>query len=227
MDYGESVKRAIGLIAMTALAQDPSAMLQKARDKMLAEIPNHPRIRCVETIDRSYFSRRSLLGSPASCERLSADRKQGRAKLRLDATDRLRVEVAVMQGTEIYSWTRPASFSSSVEQILQFGPTGTGAFAAHLLDIFSNLSVRFRTLEDSGGNLEYAFRVPIEASHFLIKAGTQWLPAGYSGSFAIEPRSLEIQRFAMESDELPPTTSLCEVSTTNEYPPAAVREPFP
>ena len=57
----------------------------------------------------------------------------------------------------------------------------------------------------------------IEASHFLIKAGTQWLPAGYSGSFAIDPRSLEIERFAMESDELPPTTSLCEVSTTNEY----------
>jgi len=95
------VKRAIGLIAITALAQDPSAMLQKARDKMLAEIPNHPRIHCVETIDRSYFSRRSLLGSPASCERLSGDRKQGRAKLRLDATDRLRVEVAVTQGTEM------------------------------------------------------------------------------------------------------------------------------
>ena len=121
------------------------------------------------------------------------------------------------QGTEIFSWTRPASFSSSVEQILQFGPTGTGALAAHLIDIFSNPSVRFRTLQEAGENFEYAFRVPIEASRLLIKAGTQWRPAGYSGSFAIDPRSLEMRRFTMESDELPPETSLCEVSTTNEY----------
>lgn len=217
MDYGGPVKRAIGLIAITALAQDPSALLEKARDKMLSEIPNHPRIRCVETIDRSYFSRRGLFVSNPSCERLSADRKAGRTKLRLDATDRLRVEVAVTQSTEIYSWTRPAPFSSSVEQILQFGPTGTGAFAAHLIDIFSNPSVRFRPLEDRGESLEYSFRVPIEASRLIVKAGTQWRPAGYSGSFAIDPSTFEMRRFTMESDELPPETSLCEVSTTNEY----------
>ncbi len=217
MDYGESVKRAIGLIAIAALAQDPSAMLEKARDKMLSEIPTRPRYTCVETIDRSYFSRRSLLASPPSCERLSADRTAGRANLRLDATDRLRVEVAVTQGTEIYSWTRPASFSYSLEQILQFGPTGTGAFAAYLIDIFNNPSVRFRTLETGRENLEYAFRVPIEASRLLIKAGTQCRSAGYNGSFAIDPSSLEMRRFTMESDELPPETSLCQVSTTNEY----------
>jgi hypothetical protein len=184
---------------------------------MLSEIPTRPRYTCVETIDRSYFSRRSLLALTTSCERLSADRKAGRTKLRLDATERLRVEVAVTQGTEIYSWTRPASFSYSLEQILQFGPTGTGAFAAYLIDIFSDPSVRFRNLQQGGENLEYAFRVPIEASRLLIKAGTQWRPAGYSGSFAIDPRSLEMRRFTMESDELPPNTSLCEVSTTNEY----------
>jgi len=217
MDYGESVKRAIGLIAIAAFAQDPFETLQRARDKMLSEIPTRPRYTCIETIDRSYFSRRSLLASPASCERLSADHKQGRAQLRLDATDRLRVEVAMTQGSEIYSWTSPVTFSYSLEQILQFGPTGTGAFAAHLIDIFSNPSVRFRTLEEGGGNIEYSFRVPIEASHLLIKAGAQWSPAGYSGSFAIDPRSLEMRRFTMESDELPPETSLCEVSTTNEY----------
>ncbi len=217
MDYGEPVKRAICFIAIAALAQDPSATLERARNKMLSEIPTRPRYSCVETIDRSYFSRPRLLSSPPSCERLSADRKAGRAKLRLDATDRLRVEVAVTQGTEIYSWTRPTSFSYSLEQILQFGPTGTGAFAAHLIDIFSNPSVRFQALEEGGENLEYAFRVPIEASRLIIKAGTQWRPAGYSGSFAIDRSSLEMRRVTMQSDELPPETSLCEVSTTNDY----------
>ena len=219
MDYGEPLKRAIGFIAIAAFAQDASETLDRARVKMLAEVPSRPRYSCIETIDRKYFSREVPAKPLPSCERLSADRKTGRAstRLRLDATDRLRVEVAVTQGREIYSWTRPGSFSHSVEEILQFGPIGTGAFAVHLIDIFSNPSVRFRMLSEGDKVLEYGFRAPIEASRLFVRAGGEWRPTGYNGSFTIDPHSLEMRRFKMESDELPSDTSLCEVSTENEY----------
>jgi len=217
MDYGEPLKRAIGFLAIAAFAQDPSETLERARDKMLAEVPSQPRYSCIETIDRKYFSREATAIPRPSCERLSADRKNGRSRLRLDATDRLRVEVAVTQGREIYSWTRPGSFSYSVEQILQFGPIGTGAFAVHLIDIFSNPSVRFRVLPEVNKILQYGFRVPIEASRLFVKAGGEWQPTAYSGSFTIDPNSLEMRRFKMESDELPSDMSVCEVSTENEY----------
>ena len=89
------MRLAAGFIAMAVFAQDPSDTLAKARDKMLLEVPSSPKYTCVETIDRSYFSRYSYnpLSSSPSCERLSADRKKGRSKLRLDATDRLGVSV--------------------------------------------------------------------------------------------------------------------------------------
>ena len=217
MDYGEPLKRAIGIIAIAAFAQDPSETLERARVKMLSEVPSRPRYSCIETIARKYFSREVPSIPLPSCERLSADRKKGRTKFRLDATDRLRVEVAVTEGREIYSWTRPGSFSHSVEEILQFGPIGTGAFAVHLIDIFSNPSVRFRVLPEGDKILEYGFRVPIEASRLFVRAGGEWRPTGYNGSFTIDPTSMEMRRFKMESDELPSYTSLCEVSTENEY----------
>jgi hypothetical protein len=217
MDHGQPLKRAIGFLAIAAFAQDPSEMLERARGKILSEVPSGPRYSCVETIDRKYFSREVPPIPLSSCERLSADRKKGRTRLRLDATDRLRVEVAVTEGREIYSWTRPGSFSYSVEEILQFGPIGTGAFAVHLIDIFSNPSVRFRVLPEGDKIPEYGFRVPIEASRLFVRAGGEWRPTGYSGSFTIDPNSLEVRRFKMESNELPSDTSLCEVSTENEY----------
>jgi len=188
-------------MALPVFAQDPSDTLAKARDKILSAVPGSPAHTCIETIDRSYFSRYNYnpLSSTPSCERLSADRKKGRSRLRLDATDRLRVEVTMTQGREIYSWTGPGAFSRSVEDILQWGPIGTGAFAANLLDIFTDPSVRFRVLDEKEQSLEFGFRMPIEASHLIVKAGTEWRAAGYEGSLSMDPRSLELSRFTLES----------------------------
>jgi hypothetical protein len=73
-------------------------LLEKARDKVLAEAPRLPKYVCVETIDRSYFSRREPPEDAPSCERIAVDRKKGRYHLKLDATDRLRVSVAIAEG---------------------------------------------------------------------------------------------------------------------------------
>jgi hypothetical protein len=109
-------------------------------------------------------------------------------------TNRLRVDIAEV----IYSWTGSREVSRSVEEILQWGPTGTGAFGAHLIDIFSNPSVRFRALGEKEQVLEYGLRVPSEASPLIVRAGTEWRQAGYSGSLNIDRSSLEIRRFTME-----------------------------
>ena len=55
--------------------------------------------------------------------------------------------------------------------------------------------------------LEYGFRVPIEVSQYIIQAGNGWLPAGYSGSVSIDPRSLALRRFTLATNELPRDTS--------------------
>jgi hypothetical protein len=218
MGHGGPMKRAIWLLALGAFAQDPIDTLEKARDKILAAAPKLPKFVCTETIERSYYSRKNPPEDRLSCERILADGKKGTQKLKLDATDRLRVRVNEAQGREIYSWTGTAPYEHGVEDILQSGPIGSGVLAVHLLDIFSNPSVRFRLIGERLDTIEYGFRVPLEASRLVVGAHTEWLPTGYGGFIHIDKDSLGVRRFTFETDELPPETSMCEESTTLEFP---------
>jgi hypothetical protein len=218
MGHGRQVKRAAWLFALSAFAQDPVDTLEKARDKVLAAAPRLPKYVCTETIERSYYSRKEPPKDPPSCERILVDRKKGKYSMNLDATDRLRVSVAETEGGEIYAWTGTAPYAHGVVDILQSGPIATGAFAAHLLDIFGNPSVRFRLIEERLDTIEYGFRVPVEASRFVVGAGAQWLPTGYGGFIHIDKNSLDVRRFICETDELPPETLMCEASATLEFP---------
>src|SRR5580692_7622609 len=156
------MRLAIWLAATAALAQDASRPLEEARNKIMAKAAHLPTYACVETIDRSYYSRTNTPDPPPSCERIDIDRKKGRSHMKLDSTDRIRVAVAVTGDRELYSWTGSAPSSYSVEDILRPGPIGTGGFAGHLLAIFRNPSVQFRVLGERADATEYGFRVPIE-----------------------------------------------------------------
>ena len=87
----------------------------------------------------------------------------------------------------------------------------------HLMDIFTDPSVRFRLIGEDEQTLNYGFRVPLGASQLIIRAGTAWRPSGYDGTLSIDRNSMEIGQFTMETEELPRQTSMCEMSTTNEY----------
>jgi hypothetical protein len=210
------MKLALGLLAAAAFAQDAVETLDRARNQMLAHTRNLSQQVCVETIDRSYYSLKKAVDS-ASCERLLLDRKKGRDALRLDKTDRLRVAVRVVQGREIYSWTGTAPYDHGVEDILNDGPIGTGPFAAHLADIFVNPAVRFRLLTDPADFIEYGFRVPVEASHYVVMGDGRWQATGYSGSVRVDRSSLAVQRLEVNTNELPPDTDICEADSVLEF----------
>jgi hypothetical protein len=60
--------------------------------------------------------------------------------------------------------------------------------------------------------------VPIEASTYLIWAGSRWRETGYDGSFVIDPGSLELKRMTLGTGELSPETSAREESKILDYP---------
>jgi hypothetical protein len=211
------MRRAVWFVALAALAQDPAGTLEKAREKILPKLTRLPQMVCVETIDRRYFARGDRMGPAPPCETISIDRKKGRNPPMLGYTDRVRVAVTLTQDREIYSWTGREPVSYSVEDILHPGPIGTGGFAGHLLDIFTNPAVQFRLLEEGPETLEYGFRVPIEGSHYSVGAGGEWVATGYGGSFRIERESQNISRFTVQTNELPPETSMCETSSVLEF----------
>ena len=215
-------KLGLGVAGMMLLnaqsSTDPADLLEQARDKLIVRLPPVG-YACTATIERSYFSRQNPPVTPKSCEQISADRKKIRTKLKLDKTDRLRVKVVLSTGGEIYSWTGPSGFSRNVEEVLQSGHIGTGALGAQLNAIFANPLVRFRLLGQNGKNFEFGFRVPVEASSYVVKAGTQWRETGYAGSLDIDPALLELKRLTIQSNELQLETGMCESGTTMEYPP--------
>jgi hypothetical protein len=214
------MKPALGLLLgfLSALpAQDPSGKLEELRERLKSAIPSEPQSVCIQTMERNNFSLRGFSLRP-SCEQLSSIGVAGnKRRWQLDYTDRVRVDVSVTRGHEIYSWTGRESFSQSVETILQTGSTGTGEFSAFLASLFVNPSVRFRILSESAEALEFGFREPVEANPYFVAGGKEWLPTGYSGSLLIDPASLELKQLRVTTSELPRETSLCEVTTVSEY----------
>jgi hypothetical protein len=203
-------------------ARDPDDVLAQVRAKLRSMALRLPRYTCVQTVERSYFKHAEHNGPPPSCDQISGDRKMGRNKLQLYASDRLRLDVAVAEGREIVSWAGAGKFDSrSVDEIVGEGPTGTGAFGLHLVDVFANSGVHFQYLGEKEANgksvLEYRFTVPARASGYRIRGAGDWHFTAYDGTFQIDGQSLELDRLDIRTDELPPDTGMCEARTKLEY----------
>ena len=222
---------------------DPVDVLMRLRDQVLRHgrrIPNHT---CVETMVRDRFE------APAgrigkSCDAIMARRRQAGFShlLRLETTDRLRLDVGMAAGSEIYSWAGAATFEpADLDEWLPQGTIGTGSLAPLLLSVFDTHTPRFvfegEVDENGRALLEYSYKIPQETSQYRVKAHGDWYVTGYTGTLTVDPRTAELVRFTVRTEELNPLTDLCEVDSTIEYGtrqlegfgyllPAAVRQRF-
>jgi len=184
---------------------------------------------CIETVERRYYRPAAqanavpLSQAPASsCAQIVADKNNGRGAQQLESVDRLRLEVAVSDGREIYSWPGATRFDSrDVDAIIRQGPMGTGPFGTYLLGVFDNPGAEFRFAGDQTGGqhamLEYRFHVPLQASHYRVKEGASWQPVAYSGSFWLAADSLELQRLTVSAESAPPGSSICTLDSELDY----------
>lgn len=202
---------------------DPIAVLMRVRDKVMANAERIPNYTCVETIVRDWYD--YAAGTPPrSCDALLGRRKRAGAGtlLSLATTDRLRLDVALADSQEIYSWAGAARFEEGeIDRLVPTGAIGTGSFAAALLGIFEARDPQFVFEGDhtiAGRRLlEYSFDVSEDQSHYRMKAGTQWLITGYTGTLLADPVTAELVRLSIRTQELPRATNACEVDTTMEY----------
>src|ERR1035441_5432019 len=147
--------------------EDPVLILMRLRDQVVEHgerIPNHT---CVESIQRDRYE--PVTGrAPKSCDTLLARRKQGdfQARLKLDSTDWLRLDVAYASGNEIYSWARFASAAATGRRLRR----GSDAAGAHdrLLEGPQQLGCRLRY---AGRCLQIAQRVSRQAGHQADRRG--------------------------------------------------------
>ena len=204
--------------------EDPVELLIQLRDRVAAlggRIPNHT---CVETIQRDVFA---LAAGPAlkSCGALldAARQRPAGASLKRQSTDWLRLDVAYSYaGREIYSWAGAGKFEEGeVDELVPEGAMGTGPFTTMLLSAFQNQSTKYvfdgETSLDGRRLFEYGFAVSREQSRYKVKAHKEWVVTGYTGSLLLDPKTAELVRLTVRTEELPAETGACETTTWLDY----------
>jgi hypothetical protein len=201
---------------------DPTELLVKARDLIVARAKRLPDYTCVQTAARQYFKHLQPLVPLPYCVQIATLNKDNPHDLALQATDRLRLDLKVSQGTEIGAWAGASQFSSrSVFDLIGEGSYGTGTLGSFLADIFQDGGATYTSRgQETAGVLQltaHAYRVPLSSSHYLIEAGAGWAKAAFSGVFWVDSASAELRRLLVDANEIPPETGACEVATTVEY----------
>ena len=193
------------------------------RDQVIrngARIPNYT---CQEKVQRDRYE--PIAGrAPSSCDTLLMGRNQNdsQGQLKLDSTDWLHLDVVLTSDREIYSWVGASKFEDGeIDELVPEGAIGTGAFAAMLLGIFERREPKYLfegEITVEGRRLfEYSFVVPQAQSHYRVRAHKEWIITGYTGTMQVNPKTSELVRVFVRTEELPAATNSCEDDTTLEY----------
>lgn len=203
------------LAAFTATAADtyglPPELLNLAKIKlrMRETLVRQPNYTCLEQIERS--SRRA-------------------PKRRFELLDVMRLEVALVEGKELYAWPGSAKFEESdlSKLVPAGGAIGNGNFALFAHQVFaSNIPVfTFQGEVELNGRrtLKYDYTVPQMQSGFHLKVSAREAVVGFHGSFWADLDNHDLLRLDVIADDLPPKLGLDQASTTMEYRRARIGE---
>jgi hypothetical protein len=210
-----------GLAQQDSRRGDPESLLLEVRKKVMLKVNQLPKYLCTETIDRFTFQPKAkVMGR--SCDDLARLRKTPDWRVRKDTSDRLRLDVAVTQEGEMYSWAGEDHFHDrNLADLVRGGATSTGAFASFLTDIFGTNSANFTydgdTDTDGRRLAAFSFSVPLEKSGYHFGNRLHSVIVGYDGTFLVDPATFDLARLTVRSVKLPAEFDTCEDTTAFDY----------
>lgn len=175
--------------------------LARIKQHMREVLRRQPNYVCQETVERS-------------------ERPVKNKRFRL--IDSLHLEVAVVDGKELFSWPGEREFKDrDVREIAPQGSFGTGGFAMHARAVFLSDAPLFRyageeTL-DGHKTARYDFSVSMLRSAFLLRVGDVQSVTAYEGSFWSEWETMDLLRLDIRAREIPPALPLRSTSDTMRY----------
>lgn len=204
------------LLCCLAAAQEPydpmrplkaeTILLARIRSVVSGNLAHLPNFTCLQTIERS--------------QRMPGDR-------RYRFLDNIRLEVALVEGKELYAWPGSPKFEErELRDMVGGGAIGTGDFALHAKSIYLTDTARFtyQGTEELRGRKVHVFhyKVPLEASRYLMRIGKAEGPVGYQGHVYNDAETLEIARIEIHIDEVPPYLPLKEGHKVIDYAPMEI-----
>lgn len=168
----------------------------------LTEIPNYT---CTQTIERSV--------RPA----------RGRQFRLLDT---LRLEVALVDGRELFAWPGAGKFEDKKINDMVGGTIGNGVFAGFARAVFLGQSAAFdyQGERTTGGEplFHYRFDVPRKKSGYSIKVGIAEAIVGYKGEFENHTQTLDLRTLEVVVTEFPSTIPLSSSTVRVQYQRTAI-----
>jgi hypothetical protein len=201
------------------ITPDPAKVLQATGEKLLADLKRMPRYTCVQTITRTYYEGKRHFEHP-SCSSLITAHDTRKKKLSVQGWDRLRLEVALVDGNSVYSWVGAPRFTDdTLDKLAGSGPLGSGDFGVFLSGILHHATLDFQgeRVVDGSRLFEYSYEMPIGKSSYKVKVPDGWTVTGYSGTLLLDPEAADLVRLVVRTDELPPVSSACQATSEVTY----------
>jgi hypothetical protein len=167
-------------------------------------------------LERSY--ERSNRALAAVCN--SAEESFNRAEI---MHDRLRLNLAVSQGAEIFSWHGDDKFiSHDIGKVVRGGPISSGSFVGFLENIFVDSGIVFleRGVSEEHGItvLRFDYRVSKENSRFRVEgSGGKSALVPFHGSFWANVATSELTRLKIVADKIPSGLDICSTQSEVRY----------
>lgn len=200
---------------------NPQQVFDRVRENITAQLKKAANYTCVLTTERDYFTSLGPRGCvAATTEGRDPDVVFGGSNKRLFMHDRLRLDVAVSKGDEIFSWHGGKKFSSgSVADIVTSGPISSGTFVGYLQNIFfgRGVDLRYRIPSRDDGLFHFVYDVPLRASHHALSTGTGTVYTPFHGEFSADTKTFELVELSAVVDRPPKRSQLCLARSRVNY----------
>ena len=188
------------IAAATGVFAQKNDPLPRIRAQMAELLRGQPNYTCTETIERTRQT-------PAN-----------RAKVE----DTLRLEVALVDGKEMFAWPGSKQFEDrDLSELISTGMFGNGNFAIYARILFlSNIAkVEFRGEAAWGGRpaLRYDFQVARSIGGQRLSVNGREATVAFHGSFYADPVTLEVRRVEVAAEDIPASLGVTAAETTVNY----------
>jgi hypothetical protein len=167
---------------------------------MTAVLQRQPNYTCTETVERT----RQVAGNHSRIE------------------DTLRLEVALVDGKEMFAWPGSKQFEDrELDDLVATGMFGNGNFAIYARILFlSNVAVFENRGETQLGGRpawRYDFRVSSAVSGHRLRVNDREAVVGFHGSFYADPGTLDVRRIEVVAEDIPSELGVSAAETSVDY----------
>ncbi len=175
-------------------------LLSKVEHRVTSDLAHMPDFTCMETV-RRYV--------------------RPNARRAFHIADTLRLEVALVDRKELFSWPGEEAFGPDLAAMVGAGTVSVGDFATTVRGIFGN---RVATIHYAGRETlhgrpaeRFEYEIPLMLSGYVIRYADSEGRVASRGSFWVDPASTDLLRVTVSATSIPPNLPIAAAETRIDY----------